>query len=206
MGHDAPPSIPEWLMTPDLDPQASYRAERARHSLEQVQFEHAFEAIMDTVAGGATLDNAVKDYPVTLDRSRFNAWVQRNAERRSTYELAKTYRSEVWAGRMLDVAAGTVMQGGLPREVARDTLEVNTLKWLIGADNRKVYGDVKQVDVTGGISIRAIFDDMEKRQQAIPLLLSQTIDGAVEGTVGEAIGEFSLPSSGTIGQHIEESD
>lgn len=184
-----PPIVPEWLATPDPDPQATYRAERAKHSLERLQFEHAFETIMDTVAGGATLNNAIRDYPVELHPGRFSAWVQQSTDRKSTYELAKTYRSEVWAGRMLSVAAGEITIGGLPREVARDTLEVSTLKWLIGADNRKVYGDVKQLDVTGGISIAAVFAAIEQRSQAIPLLLST----AIEDTTGDI-----LPISGTV--------
>jgi hypothetical protein len=38
-------------------------------------------------------------------------------------------------------------------DVNRSKLRIDTRKWLMGADNRKQYGEVKTIDVGGQISI-----------------------------------------------------
>ncbi len=168
-------------------------------SLQAQQFEHAFEPILEAICGGATLDDAVQNYPVTLDKGRFNRWIQSNAERKALYVSAKEYRSEVWSGRMVQVARGVNSDGTISmNDVARDRLEIDVIKFLMSADNRKVYGETKQIDVTTSISITAALEQAGVRRAAIAEM--------VEDAVFESLPTPVDSVSGTIGTNQEDGE
>lgn len=173
---DTSTQVPLWLAQAAEETIASLEPplERTRlgrpafeRSIQTLQFEDAFLPLMDAVAGGSTLDKALKDHPVALDLGAFNQWIQKDAERKRTYDLAKAHRAEVWAGRMIETAEGVDASGQpLLEDVARSRLKIDTYKWLMGADNRKTYGETKQIEVSQTISITAALDEARSRREA----------------------------------------
>lgn len=140
-------SIPQWMSAPAL-PVPVTREQRA---LMPVQFEAVFPRIMDLISSGYTLNNALSELPIELNSGAFLRWIKKDQMRYEAYKEAKEVRTEVWSGKLVEYAeAADSME-----DVARSRLKVDTLKWLMGADNRKTYGDVKQVELGGTISITA---------------------------------------------------
>lgn len=119
------------------------------------QFEAAFPRIIDRIYAGDTLSRAVKEYPLPLDYGLFNRWITNNPSRMSDYTTAQEARAEVWADRMIEHAEGRVTLEGtnVPVEIERSKFANETLKFLMGRQARKRYGDIKQVEVTSHISI-----------------------------------------------------
>jgi hypothetical protein len=58
------------------------------------------------------------------------------------------------AGEILEIADGIGAIDPTSNDtVNRDKLRIDTRKWLMGAHNRKRYGETKQIEVGGTISI-----------------------------------------------------
>lgn len=116
------------------------------------------------MAAGSTFARAVRELPVALDHGAFYRWVNSNAERRNRYKEAKELRTEAWAGKIIERAEGVDSDGNPTMDdVSRDKLVIDTYKWLMGADNRKQYGDTKTIDVNTNISITAALDAARSR-------------------------------------------
>lgn len=137
----------------------------SHRELMRQSFEIAFDRIIESMYGGATLEEAVRTYPVELDLGMFNAWVHRDAERKRRYDEAKEFRSEVWAGRMIAIAEGVNVNDptALPEDIARSRLRVDTLMKLIAADNRKTYAPSSSIDINQSISITAALEQARGR-------------------------------------------
>ena len=63
-------------------------------------------------------------------------------------------RTEFLAGEILEIADGVEAVDPTSNDtVNRDKLRIDTRKWLMSAHNKKRYGEVKQVELGGTISI-----------------------------------------------------
>lgn len=127
------------------------------------QCEMVFPRVIEMVYGGATLANALRDLPIEIDHGIFYRWLKKDPQRYEMYREAKEIRTEAWAGRIIDHATGMKDGEMTMEDVARSKLIVDTYKWLMGADNRKQYGDTKTIDVSGGISITAALQQANAR-------------------------------------------
>jgi hypothetical protein len=116
---------------------------RSLKDLSLKQFEIAFPTVLDKLSSGQTLTRIMKEYHADLDAGMFVRWVKRDPERAKLYDEAMAYRTDLWADRMVEYAEGG--NDGL-EDVQRSKLKVDTLKFLIAADNRKKYGTAVQVD------------------------------------------------------------
>jgi len=59
-----------------------------------------------------------------------------------------------WQGEILEIADGLEsIDPSASDSVNRDKLRIDTRKYLMGAHNRKRYGESKQIEMTGTISI-----------------------------------------------------
>lgn len=180
---DPPSDAPDWLsITPEPNPFASLSPAPARthRELLLVQFEHAFDSILEKVAGGATLENALRDHPVQFHAGQYMRWITSDPERLRTYNEAKELQTEVWAGQIIDIADGL----GSIEDVTRSKLRIDSRFRLMAANNRKVYGDVKTIDVGVQISIT----------QALRQARHRVIEGEV---IGAAIESSTLTTSTT---------
>lgn len=167
-----PPELPDWLKTPE-PPKPELPAESKALLFEQ--YEAILPRVLDLISGGSTLANALREIPLNIDQGVFYRWLKKNPKNYELYREAKEIRTEAWAGKIIEYAEGKDADGNDSMEdVSRSKLKVDTLKWLMGADNRKQYGDTKTIDVTGGISIIGAL------QQAQARLVDNVIDTEFE--------------------------
>lgn len=155
---EIPRSIPSdvsWLVSPK-EPPSSPSDERK--SLAFVQFEVVLPRILERICAGVTVNNAVKELAplVKIDLGAFLHWLKKNPSYYALYKVAQEVRTEVWSGKMIEHATGIKEDGeDSLNDVSRDKLAVDTYWKLMGAQNRKEYGDTKIVQVEGSISITA---------------------------------------------------
>jgi hypothetical protein len=116
------------------------------------QFEVIFPGVLEKLSEGYTLAQVFKEDHRTLPLGAFVRWMMKDPTRAAMYREAKEIRSEQWAGKIIEIAEAT---DNPLEDVARSKLKVDTYKYLMGADNRKTYGDTKTIDVGGTISITA---------------------------------------------------
>jgi hypothetical protein len=81
-------------------------------------------------------------------------WVKRDPIRHERFKEAQEMRTEFLAGEILEIAdgAGTI-ESSSNDVVNRDKLRIDTRKWLMSAHNKKRYGETKQIELGGSISI-----------------------------------------------------
>lgn len=154
-----PPLIPTAL----LDPQ-----ERRRLSKELLDatFDAMLERVLTEITRGRTLKSIVAEDLRNIDYEAFWRWIKRDPRRMERYKEAKELRTEWWAGRIVEIAeADDALE-----DVARSKLKIDTYKWLMGADNRKTYGESKQIEVSTSISITAALEQARSRVAALPVV------------------------------------
>jgi len=123
--------VPAFLRAPTPKEMKAIRA-----SYDATRYDMVFPRLMEMVSAGWDLSKAIRDLPIEIDVGLFTRWLHKDPERKKIYKEMKEIRAEVWTGRMLDHATGSTGDG-VPNEVARDALAVNTYKWLISAHNRR---------------------------------------------------------------------
>lgn len=148
--------LPYWLTVPDPAP---HRPSREVKALVLVQFESAFPKILERIYSGSTLQAAIEDDFRELDSGAFLRWIKKDPERHGLYKEAKEIRTEAWAGKIIQHAVAS----DSAEDVQRSKLIVDTYKWLMASDNRKTYGDTKQIDFGGTISITAALEQARGR-------------------------------------------
>jgi hypothetical protein len=144
-------ALPDWLSMPD--PTKSTRPTPV------TQYEIAFPRILELLCSGSTLKKALDEYHYPIDPGAFMRWIRSNNDRRSMYKEAEEVRSEAWADLALTHATGVDSLD----DVSRSKLVVDTIFKLIGAQNRKKYGDVKQVEVNHNVSMSKALEDANRR-------------------------------------------
>jgi hypothetical protein len=146
VGADVTSSLPDWLSIPD--PPAVKPGPEVRQ-LTTTVFEMVFPRILEQICSGSTLQAAINDDHRAIDSGAFLRWIKKDPERSTLYKEAKEIRTESWAGKIIEHATA---EDGL-EDVQRSRLVVDTYKWLMASDNRKTYGETKQIDFGGTISI-----------------------------------------------------
>ena len=178
------PELPTWLApapplvnpieTP-LAPAALLDAqERRRLSRELLDatFEAMFERVLTEITRGRTLKSIVAEDLRNIDYEAFWRWIKRDSRRMERYKEAKELRTEWWAGRIVEIAeADDALE-----DVARSKLKIDTYKWLMGADNRKTYGESKQIELNSSISITAALEQARSRVSALPVVDITDVD------------------------------
>ena len=154
-----PPLVPTAL----LDPQERRRLSR---ELLDATFEAMFERVLTEITRGRTLKSVVAEDLRDIDYDAFWRWIKRDSRRAERYKEAKELRTEWWAGRIIEIAeADDALE-----DVARSKLKIDTYKWLMGADNRKTYGESKQIELSTSISITAALEQARSRVAALPVV------------------------------------
>lgn len=154
-----PPLVPAAL----LDPQERRRLTR---ELLDATFDAMFERVLTEITRGRTLKSIVAEDLRNIDYEAFWRWIKRDPRRMERYKEAKELRTEWWAGRIVEIAeADDALE-----DVARSKLKIDTYKWLMGADNRKTYGESKQIELSTSISITAALEQARSRVAALPVV------------------------------------
>ena len=154
-------SVPDWLASsganaPPLD--LSQRRILTR-ALQDTTFEAMFERVLGEMVKGRTLKEVLANDQRTIEYEAFFRWIKRDPQRHERYKEAKELRTEWWAGRIIEIAEAD----DSIEDVARSKLKIDTYKWLMGADNRKTYGETKQVEINQSISILSALEAAQSR-------------------------------------------
>ena len=138
--------LPNWLSCPDPKPPKLPAESR---ELLHTQYEQMFERVIEQVYRGRSLRDLLEDDYRIVSYEDFLKWVKRDPMRHERFKEAQESRTEFIAGEILEIADAE----DSIEDVQRSKLKIDTRKWLMGAWNKKRYGEVKQVEVAGSISI-----------------------------------------------------
>jgi hypothetical protein len=143
--------LPSWLSVPDPKPP---RMSKEAKALLHVEYEQIFERVIEDVYRGRSLQSLIQDDFRLISYEDFLRWVRRDPERHERFKEAQEMRTEFLAGEILEIADGVEAVDPTSNDtVNRDKLRIDTRKWLMSAHNKKRYGEVKQVELGGTISI-----------------------------------------------------
>jgi len=175
---DVPPQLPSFLLPADpfaQRPPSTSAVRKANRELANAQFEVAFPTVLDKLCEGLTLTEIMRGYHADIDVGMFVRWVKRDKDRSRLYDEAREHRTEIWADKMVEYSNGN---DGL-EDVQRSKLKVDTLRFLVAADNRRRYGSHTSVeaDVETTITINAPWMNpnrlsyVDQVQDVVPLLV-----------------------------------
>ena len=143
--------LPSWLSCPDPKPP---RPSKTMKALLHVEYEQIFERVIENIYRGHSLQSLIENDPRVISYEDFLRWVKRDPQRNERFKEAQEMRTEFLAGEILEIADGIdSIDASSPETVNRDKLRIDTRKWLMSAHNRKRYGETKQIEVGGTISI-----------------------------------------------------
>jgi len=143
--------LPNWLSVPDpKPPRPSAEVKALRH----VEYEQIFERVVEDIYRGRSLQSLIEDDHRVVSYEDFLRWIKRDPQRHERFKEAQEMRTEFLAGEILQIADGVdSIDSSAPETVNRDKLRIDTRKWLMGAHNKKRYGETKQIELGGTISI-----------------------------------------------------
>jgi len=154
-------SLPNWLSCPDPKPRPPSSEAKA---LLHMQYENMFENFIEQVYRGRSLRALVEDDHRVVSYEDFLRWIKRDPQRSERFKEAQEMRTEFLAGEILEIADGVEsIDAASPDTVNRDKLRIDTRKWLMGAHNRKRYGESKQIELGGTISITEALQQAQAR-------------------------------------------
>lgn len=165
---DEAPPVPDWLTvhtgaSEDARVPIKKLSEEKR-ALLFAQYDVVLPRILDLLQAGYTLKKAFKELPVEIDHGGFIGWLKRDPRRWELYRVAKEIRTEAWADRIIQHAEGEDDEGNATMDdVARSRLKVETYWKLMGANNRRDYGDTKTIEMNTTISITAALAQAQGR-------------------------------------------
>ena len=143
--------LPDFLLPLEQSSGLSKQDKKVIAAHSAAEFEMVFPRVLESVCGGSTLAGALKELPIRVNQGGFMRWLKKHPSYLAMYEEMKEIRTEVWAGRIISHAEG--LDEGFENDTARSKLIIDAYKWLMGADNRKKYGDTKQIEINQNISI-----------------------------------------------------
>ena len=160
--------LPDWLsVTPRLEEPARVpvgKLSKEKRELLFAQYEMVMPRILDMLSAGYTLKKAFRELPIEIDHGAFMGWIRRDPKRTEMYRTAKEIRTEAWADEIIRHAEGKDENGEESMvDTARSKLIVDTYWKLMGADNRKQYGDTKTIEMNTSISISAALAQAQGR-------------------------------------------
>lgn len=167
------PSLPSWLSADSVDSSHSSAPDKRKPSPETremilAQYEHVFMRVISEMAKGQPLHMVLEQEGRTLDYNDFYRWIKKDSQRYALFQEAQELRSEFHAGEILQIADATDSL----EDVQRSRLRIETRRWLMGAHNKKRYGETKQIELNTSISITDALAQANAR-----LVQAEIIDG-----------------------------
>ena len=130
--------------------------------LRETQFSVFFETVLDKLSRGINLKEILRDDQRDFDYTQLLRWIHKDPQRKSRYYEAQEIGSEMIAAEILEIADG-VNDSGVPEDVQRSKLRIDSRQFLIKTWNRKRYGDIKTLEVNQNISITAALEQANQR-------------------------------------------
>lgn len=143
--------LPNWLSCPDPKPP---RPSKSARELLHLEYDQIFERVIEDIYRGRSLQSLIEDDHRVQSYEDFLRWVKRDPQRHERFKEAQEMRTEFIAGEILEIADGVgAIDPSSSDTVNRDKLRIDTRKWLMSAHNKKRYGETKQIELGGTISI-----------------------------------------------------
>ncbi len=153
--------LPDWLSVPD--PKRLSRSQQSKELLH-AEYTQLFERVVESIYRGHSMQKVLLSDPRFISCEDFMRWVKRDPIRFERYKEAHESYTEFTACEIKEIADGVdSIDPNSSDAVNRDRLRIDTRKWLMSAHNRKRYGDTKQIDVNGSISITAALAQAQER-------------------------------------------
>jgi hypothetical protein len=146
---------------PDNPPPARL-TDKDRRDLQEQEFAVAFDWVINRVANGGYVTWALQDYHLEINPIAFRRWIMKDPQRKALYQDARECNAD-WDGGFLAQLTQGVDRNGIPYDPAFINAASSNLKWKMSKHDRKQYGDVKQIDVSGGISVVAALAEAQNR-------------------------------------------
>lgn len=109
-----------------------------------------FERMMD----GATMASVCRDDPTFPRVGEVMSYILKHPTLYDRYLEVRKIQGAAYEDRILCHVNATNYDGqDIIPDVQRDTLAINTYKWLLGTMNRELYGEKKQIDVNTTIDL-----------------------------------------------------
>ena len=170
--------LPNWLSVPDPKPP---RLTKEAKALLHAEYEQIFERVIEDIYRGRSLQSLIEDDHRVVSYEDFLRWVKRDSTRHERFKEAQEMRTEFMAGEILEIADGVgSLDPSAPDTVNRDKLRIDSRKWLMSAHNKKRYGETKQIEVGGTISITEALAQAQQR-----VIEAEVIDVTPRLTDGE---------------------
>jgi len=159
--------IPAWLVPapsqeadkPSTSKSISESKPKPALELLHMTYENMFESILVEISNGRPLKQILNDDVRRVEYEHLLRWIHSDEMRKSRYQEAQELGTEMLASEIIEIAdAQDSME-----DVARSTLRINARKFVMGAWNRKRYGDIKQVEQSVTVDISAAMEQAEQR-------------------------------------------
>ena len=140
--------IPHWMQPPKKTATDGY-------------YEWTWEAALVRVRAGETMTSICRDPTMPAHRD-FVSWIHADAARKDAYYAARAIGAEKVEDEILDISDGT-MEGGMPSDVKRDSLRIETRKFLLGVWDRTRYKPPPTVDVSVTVDLTEAMERANER-------------------------------------------
>lgn len=138
---------------------------KARQQLKVRQFEIIFPWVIDQIANGTPLSQALLDDHRDIQPTAFRRWVKKNPLLDKEYTEAEEIGAEILAGQTIMIADGIDPYTGnhIPEETERSALRIKTRQWLASHLNKK-FRPTKELEITN-VSIVQAMEEATRREE-----------------------------------------
>lgn len=151
--------LPQWLTIPDPPETTQATRSLSGMALTLTQYDNIFERTIEQVCRGRSLHSLIEEDHREISYEHFMKWVKDDSMRYERFKEAQAMRTEFIAGEIIEIADAE----DSVEDVQRSKLRIDTRKYLMGAWNKKRYGEVKQIEMGGQISILSALSAAQAR-------------------------------------------
>lgn len=143
--------LPNWLSCPDPKPP---RPTKAARELLHLEYEQIFERLIEGVYRGSFIRQLIEDDPRIVSFESFMRWVKRDPARYDRFLEAQEMSAIFEVDDALKIADGVdSIDPSSNDTVNRDKLRIDTRMKRASFHHKKRYGETKQIEFGGTISI-----------------------------------------------------
>ena len=160
---NVPTDIAEITMedgTVDLSLIPEHVRTRIGYERQQQLYDLLFFKVLRLVASGEQFGQVIKCDGRLNSAARYMTWIMKDSGRKALYVKAQQAGAEPLVSEMKAISDGTFYQaGGMPSDVARDKLRIDTRKWIVSKVLPDKYGDKTNISMT----VNEVTDDAVKK-------------------------------------------
>lgn len=124
--------------------------------------ERTWDDILKRLAGGEFLVNICKDRKMP-EYDSLMAYIHKDPDREEAYYEAKRVAAAGYIDKAMEHSFGGESRDGIPNDIQRDQLIVNSCFRAAGIFNRKRFGDKTQVEVGVTVDISGAINEARSR-------------------------------------------